>query len=209
MSFSSWLRGLAHGTKRTQRSSPRSASGSRRSSLRLAVEVLEDRTLFAADFAAAQVGGLVVQGTDGDDIIVVRREVGPSGPLAVVVINGVESSVLFLNGETVRVYAGKGNDIVVMDESAAVTWSAQFYGEQGHDLLVGASRGDYLDGGDGNDILMGRAGDDTLVGGAGRDELRGGSGADIVQAVGCGIDRIYVDFDDLVAKDKKDELIWV
>jgi Ca2+-binding RTX toxin-like protein len=56
---------------------------------------------------------------------------------------------------------------------------------------------------------MGRAGDDTLVGGAGRDELHGESGADIVQAVGGGIDMIYVDFDDLVAKDKKDQLIWV
>jgi Ca2+-binding RTX toxin-like protein len=154
-------------------------------------------------------GGIVIQGTDGDDVIVVRRRVGPSGPEAVVVMNGVESSVLYLNGETIQVYAGKGNDIVVMDESTAVTWSALLYGEEGKDLLVGASRGDYIDGGDGKDTLMGLAGDDTLVGGDGRDEIDGGAGADIVQAIDGSVDLIYVDADDLVAKDKKDDLIWV
>jgi len=56
---------------------------------------------------------------------------------------------------------------------------------------------------------MGQAGDDTLVGGAGSDEIHGGAGADIVQAVGGGIDWIYADIFDFVAKDKKDHLIWV
>lgn len=154
-------------------------------------------------------GGLVVRGTDGDDIIVISRRVGTNGPEAVLNINGVESSVVYLNGETIRVFAGKGNDIVVMDESTAVTWSAQLYGEQGHDLLVGASRGDYLDGGEGRDTLLGQAGADTLIGGAGSDEVHGGAGVDIIQAVGSGNDWIHLDLYDLVAMDKKDLLIWV
>ena len=153
-------------------------------------------------------GGIVVQGTNGDDVIVIRRRVGPTGAEAVIVINGVESVVSYTNGETVQVYAGKGDDVVRMDESTAVTWSAQLYGEQGKDLLVGAGRGDYLDGGAGKDTLMGLAGDDTLAGGEGKDELHGGAGADDIQAVEGGIDWIYLDAADLVAKDENDGLVW-
>ena len=72
---------------------------------------------------------------------------------------------------------------------------------------MGASRGDYLDGGTGNDTLSGRAGTTPWSAGRASDEVHGGAGADIVEAVGGGIDWIYVDIDDLVAKDKK-TLVW-
>ena len=60
MTFASWLRGLARGSQRTQ-SSPRPAlPHSRRSTRRLAVEALEDRTvptsISFADTSAAILG---------------------------------------------------------------------------------------------------------------------------------------------------------
>lgn len=133
-----------------------------------------------AFFQGTGTGGLVVQGTDGDDVIVIRRRVTAGGPEAVLQINGVESAVRYSNGQTIRVFAGKGNDVVVMDESTAVTWSSQLYGEAGNDTLIGASRGDLLDGGNGKDALLGLGGDDTLVGGKGDDALNGGAGADLL-----------------------------
>src|SRR4051812_49881337 len=55
MTFASWLPGLVRTAERTPRTSRRPDSGSRRSALRLAVEVLEDRTVpSTVSFSAAQ-----------------------------------------------------------------------------------------------------------------------------------------------------------
>ncbi len=128
----------------------------------------------------AGTGGILVLGTAGDDVIVVRRQVTTDGPFAVVTINGVTTSTLYRNGETIEVRAGAGNDLVIMDESTAITWSGKLFGEGGDDVLMGASRPDYMDGGTGNDALFGNGGDDQLFGGAGKDSLYGGAGADIL-----------------------------
>jgi Ca2+-binding RTX toxin-like protein len=122
-------------------------------------------------------------------VIVIRRRVGPSGAEAVVVINGVETAVAYRNGETVQVLAGKGNDVVITDESTAVTWSAKLFGEGGNDILIGAGRADVLDGGAGDDVLVGNGGDDILRGGAGEDVLDGGAGADVLDG-GAGNDQL-------------------
>ena len=68
--------------------------------------------------------------------------------------------------------------IVVMDDSTAVHWTAEFYGEAGNDLLVGNASDDLLDGGTGNDVLDGGDGNDALTGGPGHDVMIGGPGAD-------------------------------
>ncbi len=170
--------------------------------------------------------GIVLHGTAGNDVIRVRRVVDADGPKAIITINGVTEQVLYRNGETITVFAGAGNDVVWMDETVGVTWSARLFGENGNDLLIGAGKNDYLDGGKGNDTLYGQGGnddliggdgkdtlyggdgDDVLVGGDGKDELHGGAGADVILAADGEKDLIYVDVFDFFHKDKKDELIW-
>jgi Ca2+-binding RTX toxin-like protein len=150
--------------------------------------------------------GIVVFGTDGNDRIRVSRRLGPNGPQAVVEVNGQTTVIDYLNGETVTVYAGAGNDHVVLDASAT-KWTAAFFGGAGNDHLVGGVLGDYLDGGGGNDELDGGDGDDTLVGGDGHDRFRGGAGADAVRADDGVADIVHADADDFLAVDVRDVVI--
>lgn len=138
------------------------------------------------DLGAGQ-DGIVFHGTAGNDAIRVSRQVGPNGPEVVFLLNGRTTVIPYLNGETVFVFAGKGNDHVVMDDSAAFRWTAEFHGEEGNDHLMGSLLDDVLDGGPGNDWLEGGAGDDVLRGGAGNDRLYGGAGNDHING-GAGND---------------------
>lgn len=122
--------------------------------------------------------GLIFHGTDGNDRILIGWQAGPEGAQAVVRINHKTSVINYLGGTTVSVFAGKGNDQVVMKESAGLRWRAEFFGEQGNDHLVGSRQNDKLDGGQGKDLLEGGAGDDELLGGDGNDHLRGDVGND-------------------------------
>jgi Ca2+-binding RTX toxin-like protein len=152
--------------------------------------------------------GVVFKGTPGDDLIRIRRVVGPNGPQAIAEINGKRFVNDYLNGETVIVYAGAGNDRVIMDDTAAFGWGAEFFGEGGNDYLIGNAQGDRLDGGKGNDRLVSLGGDDILIGGPGSDNFDGGVGADQIFA-GDGVrDTIFTDRDDiLVSHDPVDLLI--
>src|SRR5439155_9690758 len=129
--------------------------------------------IFTIDLGPGQ-NGLVFSGTDGDDNILIRRQPGK----IFFDLNGVETASDLVNCQTITVFAGNGDDRVVMDPSAAQTWKAEFYGQDGDDILVGGDLNDLLDGGKGNDHLFGNAGDDTLIGGPGHDQLDGGSGND-------------------------------
>lgn len=122
--------------------------------------------------------GVLFLGTDRSDRIRVSRVVGPEGAEVVFAMNGRTFITPYLNGETIFVFAGQGNDEVILDASAAVRWHAEFFGEDGDDVLVGSLLNDVLDGGPGNDILLGGDGDDRLSGGPGRDLIIGGLGAD-------------------------------
>jgi hypothetical protein len=122
--------------------------------------------------------GLAINGTDGNDHIRISRVVDADGVHAVFQINGQTYSVGYVNGHTIVVHAGAGNDEVIMDDSVGTHWTAQFYGERGNDHLVGSAANDTLDGGDGNDLLEGGGGDDALIGGDGNDVLRGQDGND-------------------------------
>jgi len=116
------------------------------------------------DLGAGQ-DGVVFHGTNKSDDITVSRRVGPEGPEVIFTIGRKTSSTLYKNGETVSVFGGAGNDHIVMDASAAVTWKAAFFGEAGNDHLVGSTGDDTLDGGAGNDILVGGGGNDLLISG--------------------------------------------
>jgi len=70
-------------------------------------------------------------------------------------------------------------------------YSADFFGLDGNDILMGSGLGEQLDGGDGNDSLSGLSGNDTLTGGTGDDGMDGGAGNDIINwAVGDGSDTV-------------------
>jgi Ca2+-binding RTX toxin-like protein len=118
--------------------------------------------------------GIDFFGTAGNDHIVVRRQVGPDGPQALIEMNNKTQVFNYLNGETINVYAGAGNDQVQMDPSAESHWIAQFFGQEGNDRLIGGAMDDLLDGGPGNDFLDGAGGNNTLIGGGGHDVLRNG-----------------------------------
>src|SRR5262249_32689784 len=133
--------------------------------------------------------GILFHRTARDDRIRVSRRVGPQGAEVVLEMNGQTFSAPYLNGETVFVFAGPGDDAVILDDSAAVRWHAEFFGEQGDDHLVGSLRNDLLVGGPGDDTLEGGPGDDLLLGGPGDDRLSGGVGRDVAIG-GRGADRL-------------------
>jgi Ca2+-binding RTX toxin-like protein len=118
--------------------------------------------------------GIDFFGTGGNDHIRVSRQVGSDGPQAVIAMNNKLQVFNYRNGETINVFAGAGNDEVIMDPSAGQFWKARFFGENGNDRLIGGAMDDLLDGGPGNDVLDGGAGDNVLIGGGGHDVLRNG-----------------------------------
>jgi Ca2+-binding RTX toxin-like protein len=150
--------------------------------------------------------GFIFHGTDGDDVIVVKRQVGVDGPEAIIEINGQTLIMGYAQGETVSVFGGRGNDVIAMDASADIVWKGYFFGEDGNDTLVGRSKNDYLDGGKGNDTLFGGDGGDTLIGGAGVDQLDGGNDVDLL----ISFDQSWIDWvhwaaDDVWHRDQSDK----
>jgi len=63
--------------------------------------------------------GVVIRGTAGNDQIAIGRQVGPNGAQVVVQVNGQTFVEDYVNGETVFVFAGDGNDAVEMLPGAA------------------------------------------------------------------------------------------
>ncbi|HZN65231.1 MAG TPA: calcium-binding protein [Tepidisphaeraceae bacterium] len=159
--------------------------------IRTAIEVLETRTLFAADAvgsAALDDGALVVNGTRGSDRIEISVNADDTTRLDVV-INGRTAGTFAMTDVTagVRADGGNGNDTISVD--AAISIAATLRGGNGRDTLTGGSGDDRLEGGNGKDGLNGASGDDDLLGGNGSDALDGGGGADKL-AGGRGKDRV-------------------
>jgi PhoPQ-activated pathogenicity-related protein len=136
-------------------------------------------------------------GTAGVDAVFLL----PSGPTSVniyapVLNSSFGASAQLVTGVTGKIVAyGQGGDDVLVAE--LLNRPVEFYGGDGHDVLVGGPAADRLDGGAGNDILIGGtavsdlgdtlfggAGDDLLIGHAGADQLHGGSGSDLLLAGG-------------------------
>jgi Ca2+-binding RTX toxin-like protein len=127
---------------------------------------------------------LTVNGTDGDDLIVVA----PRGRASPKDRPGSRVEV-FLNGQShgvgawpagVFVNAGGGNDRVRVIGSVRVPVSVDC--GAGDDVLAGGLGSDMLYGGDGDDRLLAGGGHDLLAGGSGADRLLGGAGEDLLIA---------------------------
>ena len=143
---------------------------------------------------------LLIQGTDGDDAIVVslvegsyhidiNGEVSIADPntinqFDILVGDGNDRVTLMPGVARAYVLAGGGDDTVVGSEHAdTITGSAGrdiIYGMDGDDRLAGSPGHDILVGMNGRDRLYGDAGNDQLKGGAGVDRLYGGDGHDVL-----------------------------
>jgi Ca2+-binding RTX toxin-like protein len=125
--------------------------------------------------------GIHLFGTPGNDHLRISRQVGPDGAQAVVEQKNGVQVFNYVQGETISVFAGAGNDHVTVDASVT-TWRAELFGEAGNDRLYGGPLDDLLNGGPGNDFLDGGAGDNVLIGGGGKDVLRNGHAPLVAQA---------------------------
>jgi Ca2+-binding RTX toxin-like protein len=109
---------------------------------------------------------VVVNGTNGDDVIVAAGDASGTsvfGLASQVNITGAEAT------DKLAVNALGGDDVI--DASGLSVTAIGGDGGDGDDVLIG---------GDGNDTLIGGAGDDVLIGGAGQDVLDGGAGDNVV-----------------------------
>jgi Ca2+-binding RTX toxin-like protein len=139
-----------------------------------------DLTELNADLAAAAGGGdtqpdtVIVNGTNGDDVIVVEGDasgVTTTGLAARVNISGAEAA-----NDRLTVNALAGDDVVEASGLAAGSIQLTASGDDGDDVLIGS---------DGDDVLSGGPGDDVLIGGPGTDIIDGGDGDDIeIQSLG-------------------------
>jgi Ca2+-binding RTX toxin-like protein len=129
---------------------------------------------------ASQVNGIVVDGKNGNDTIIL------SNP-------ALESGVQYIQKPSLLA-GGNGNDTIVGGASIDVIFGGagqdEIYGLWGNDILIGGSGDDEIYGGDGHDRLYGQDGNDWLDGGAGNDYLDGGLGSDWLYG-NAGSDLLY------------------
>jgi Ca2+-binding RTX toxin-like protein len=159
-------------------------------------EPLESRRLLAAveGLSTLQNGVLTVEGTSGDDLVVLRPSTQGrvlitvngfqrnfSGVGRVVVNSGLGNDVVRVMGSTfskpVELHGGLGDDVLEAGPRADLV-----FGEGGDDVLRGFAGNDVLVGGLGNDYLLGQSGRDLMIGSDGIDRLEGGDGDDILVA---------------------------
>lgn len=90
----------------------------------------------------------------------------------------------YLNsGASFTALALRGNDLIVIEESARVEAFA------GNDTILGSNGLDTIFAGTGNDLIKAKDGADFILGGSGKDKIYGGAGEDTINA-GSGNDRI-------------------
>lgn len=128
------------------------------------IEALETRRFFSATLSN---GVLTVIGTPAADTIEFEK-----GPKAVIVHeNGVATTFSTATIQRVRVFAGTGNDTVLLGKKFASRAS-----------IEGGAGKDHLGGGAGDDVIFGNAGDDVMAGNGGTDYLDGNTGNDDLTA---------------------------
>jgi Ca2+-binding RTX toxin-like protein len=116
-----------------------------------------------------QADRVLVEGTNGDDVITVGGSSGAAtiiGLHATVAVSGAEPA-----RDALEIRALAGDDVVEASGLAASVATLTADGGDGDDVLIGSA---------GADTLRGAAGDDVLLGGPGVDTLDGGPGSNIV-----------------------------
>ncbi len=121
--------------------------------------------------------GGIIDGTDGDDVIV-------GSPAADTINAGAGNDIICGAGGADVIVGGPGRDVIEGNQGADTIW-----GNQGRDVIRGGPGNDVIRGGFGSDVIFGGPNADTILGGNGKDFLRGGTGNDIV-AGGRGADLV-------------------
>lgn len=112
---------------------------------------------------AVSVVGIVMDGRDGNDVILIAQHVDTDA----------------------EIYGGAGNELIMGGSG-----DDRIFGEDGCDVLFGRDGNDHLDGGAGDDKLFGGHGDDILLGGLGDDWLFGGPALNVLDG-GPGRNRLF------------------
>jgi Ca2+-binding RTX toxin-like protein len=182
-------------------------------------EPLEPRRLYSGGSASLIGTTLDVEGTNGNDSIVMGENVSgyyfvtvnqqpaqlfsPSIVSAIVINayqgdDSIDISAMPIGAPGVQAHAGKGNDTVIGSPANDSIW-----GGLGNDSLSGGAGDDWITGSLGNNTIFGGLGNDTITaGGTGNNSVNGGAGDDIIYAVnsqpdtidgGTGNNTAYVD----------------
>ncbi len=133
----------------------------------MGVEALESRECPAC--ASLYNGVLTVQGTDGDDTIVVSR----NGNMIVAAGQSFRAAAV----KRMVITAGAGDDVI--RENSGL--SAVIYGGQGDDTIYAGRGHDTIYGGHGDDRIYGNRGSDIIYGGSGNNFIDGGPGNNVIR----------------------------
>ena len=126
-----------------------------------------DLNLGVAGAGDAQVDTVTINGTNGDDVILLTLQDDK------LVIDGLSARIViddFEVTDNLVIRGLGGSDVIEASTLTALGMTLTLDGGDGDDILLGGA---------GNDVLLGGAGDDVLLGGGGIDVLDGGPGDDI------------------------------
>lgn len=173
--------------------------------VRAVMESLEPKRLLSAVLGSE--GVLTVEGTPGNDSILIARSLTDPA-LIEVSVNRQVSSFALGSVRSMVIRAGDGNDRVVLSERAgAIAVDVRVFAGAGNDRVQLGSGHDLVDAGPGNDFVDAGVGDDLVIGGAGNDRLVGGAGDDNLVG-GAGNDRLDGrDGDDLLTGDDGNDAV--
>jgi Ca2+-binding RTX toxin-like protein len=135
---------------------------------------------------------VTVNGTEGDDSIVISL----NDNSLTVDVNGSQSKYAIGNVDRFEIFAGDGDDDVLMDTSTVPAYVSAGSGDDvvrgstADDTITGGSGRNRLFGGNGKDRINGSGGRDFIYGEAGDDRLYGQGGSDYIDG-GGNVDRVY------------------
>ena len=170
------------------------------------LEPPEARTLFASSVLGGD-GILTIVGSGGAHTI----EFEVAGKSFLLHQNGVVKSFNTSEVKRMRIFAGGGDDTVILGKKLSI--AASIEGGSGNDLIGGGAGDDSILGQGGNDTIVGTVGFDYLDAGPGDDEItardatvHGGSGTDTAflryRTIRSGIEKETVAFEGIGPSDK-------
>jgi Ca2+-binding RTX toxin-like protein len=156
---------------------PHRVRNTRRSSVLLFIEGLEERATPAVTFEVLSEGQLLfINGDENANRLNVTADAAGN----VLVRNGSGRTLFNQTLPSLQVieFHGNGGSDVLRAGGVVANFQVVAQGNDGDDLLIGGQGNDDLNGGDGADRIQGEAGDDVIVG---DDQIVGVGGNDILQ----------------------------